>query len=425
MKKLLIITYYWPPAGGPGVQRWLKLSKYLPCQGVKPYVITVHQDKATYPLRDESLLKEVHEEVEVISTNTGELFSFYKRASGRKEVPFSGFANESDRPGPRQKFARFIRGNFFLPDARKSWNRHAFKAAMELIQIEGIRTVITTGPPHSTQLIGLKLKKKLGVKWIADFRDPWTDIYYYRKFYPTAIARNIDVSWEKKVVEGADVVLTVSNDLGQLLTAKSDRVNPDKFKLLPNGFDPSDYSQNIQAHNDLFTITYAGTITDQYPVSGMLNMINQSNIKDRIQLRFIGRRDQSSEKLLIDYQDKLRISIEGYLSKAKLSEQLGNSDALLLVIPDIPANKGIITGKLFDYMGSGKPIIGIGPLDGDAAAVINECQCGKMFTNDGKGVPEYLNALQNNENNEFQPILSEINKYSRREQAFWLVNLIV
>jgi hypothetical protein len=181
MEKVLIATYYWPPSGGPGVQRWLKFARYLPQFGFQPVILTVDSDSATYPIRDETLLSQVPAEIDVYTTRTSEPYALYRKLMGKKQVPYSGFTND-ENPGMGGAIARFIRGNFFLPDARVGWNKFALKKALELIDRYGIKTVITTSPPHSTQILGLKVKNhRPSVKWIADLRDPWTDIFYYNK----------------------------------------------------------------------------------------------------------------------------------------------------------------------------------------------------------------------------------------------------
>ncbi|MBA7559552.1 hypothetical protein ES708_01167 [subsurface metagenome] len=187
-KKVLIITYYWPPSGGAGVQRWLKFVKYLPEFNIQPYVLSVNPKYASFPLLDKSLEKEVPESVQVFKTKSREPFSFYKKVTGESEIPYAGFVNQGN-PGFLNKIARAIRGNLFIPDARVGWNKFALKKALEIIQKYEIDTLITTSPPHSTQLIGLKLKNKTGVNWIADLRDPWTDIYYYKQMYHTIWAK--------------------------------------------------------------------------------------------------------------------------------------------------------------------------------------------------------------------------------------------
>lgn len=375
--KLLIITYYWPPAGGPGVQRWLKFAKYLPEFGFEPIIITVNPDKATYPLRDESLLAEVGEGLTVYHTDTFEPFGAYQKTTGRKEVPFSGFANESDKPGPRQKLAKFIRGNFFLPDARKGWNKFAFAKAEELLKTYDFKAVITTGPPHSTHLIGQKLQAKYGIKWLADFRDPWTDIYYYNELYPTVVAKTIDKRMEREVLEKAHAIATVSADMKRLFVAKSPKISPEKIAILPNGFDEADFKNWAAPKNETFTLLYSGTVTHKYRIETLLRSADELAAEGKkLRLVFAGKQDEIVQKQLAALIN-VEVVLKGYVSHKEAVQLLQETDALLLAIPDLPDNKGILTGKLFEYLAAQRPIICLGPTDGDAAAILREANAGE------------------------------------------------
>ena len=244
VKKILIITYYWPPAGGPGVQRWLKFSKYLPEFGYDPIIITVDPEKAEYPIKDHTLEQDVRVGQNVYRTNCSGLYEYYKKLTKTQSAPYSGFVNEGV-PSLKQKIARFIRGNFFLPDARRGWNKHAYRQAVQIIQKEKIDAVITTGPPMSTHLVGQKLKKRFHLHWIADFRDPWTDIYYYNKMYPTLIAKAIDRKYERNVLLNADQVITVSDYIKKQLAAKSSAIQASKINVIANGFDAEDFDRRM------------------------------------------------------------------------------------------------------------------------------------------------------------------------------------
>jgi len=176
MQKVLIVTYYWPPGSGAGVQRWLKFSKYLPRHGWEPVILTIDPDYAAWPVTDVSHSGEIPDSLRVYKTISTDFFRLYRK--DKTKIPSAGFAGDGKK-GLSGIILRFIRGNFFIPDPRRGWNRHAFRKACEIIQSTGIKNVITTSPPHSTQLIGLKLKRKYpDINWIADLRDPWTDIYY-------------------------------------------------------------------------------------------------------------------------------------------------------------------------------------------------------------------------------------------------------
>ncbi len=239
MKKVLIITYYWPPGSGAGVQRWLKFSKYLPAYGWEPVILTIDPGYATYPALDNTLTDEVPPRLKVHKTKATDYFRLYSR--DKKRIPSSGFAIDEGK-GLFSWLSKFIRGNFFIPDPRKGWNRYAFMKACELIEKEEIRNVITTSPPHSTQLIGLKLKKKYpDIKWIADLRDPWTDIYYYDRFHPTALSRMVDLNYEKSVLKSTDAIITVGASLKELFASKIHGLR-EKIEVISNGYDAEDFT---------------------------------------------------------------------------------------------------------------------------------------------------------------------------------------
>jgi len=390
MKKVLIITYYWPPSGGAGVQRWLKFAKYLPEFGWQPIILTVNPEYASYPQRDESLSKEVGPDCLVYTTKSFELYNLYKLVSGKKEVPYGGFANES-KEGLLQKFSKFLRGNFLLPDPRKGWNKYAFKKAAELIREFNINTVVTTSPPHSTQLIGLKLQRKFNIRWIADLRDPWTDIYYYNQFKHTALALRIDKNYELKVVEKADVLVTVSEDVKRIFAEKSELPIAEKTVVIPNGYDEDDFRiTNIPTETKKI-ITYTGTISEAYDVDCLLEALCllSEDSKSQLLIRFVGKVPSSVEMKF--RSAGLEIELVGYVDHAKSIEYLFRSDMLLLVIPKVKNNKGILTGKFFEYLASQKPILAIGPTDGDLAKIIQETQCGKLFDyEDSKGMLQFI-----------------------------------
>jgi len=390
MKKVLIITYYWPPSGGAGVQRWLKFAKYLPEFGWQPIILTVDPEYASYPQRDESLAKEIGSDCLVYTTKSFELYNLYKLVSGKKEVPYGGFANES-KEGLFQKISKFLRGNFLLPDPRKGWNKYALKKASELIKEFKIDTVVTTSPPHSTQLIGLKLKQQFNIRWIADLRDPWTDIYYYNQFNHTALASRIDKNYERKVVEKADLLITVSEDVKRIFAEKSGLPIAEKTVVIPNGFDEDDFRiSNIPTETKKI-VTYTGTISEAYDVDCLLEALCllSEDSKSQLLIRFVGKVPASVETKF--RSTGLEIELVGYVDHCKSIEYLLRSDLLLLVIPKVKNNKGILTGKFFEYLASQKPILAIGPTDGDLAKIIQETNCGKLFDyEDSKGILQFI-----------------------------------
>jgi len=395
MKKILIITYYWPPSGGAGVQRWLKFVKYLPEFGWEPVILTVDPRYASYPQRDESLAAEIEPNCKVYTTKSFELYNLYKWISGKKEVPYGGFANES-KEGLFQKVSKFLRGNFLLPDPRRGWNKYALKKAAELIMQFNIETVVTTSPPHSTQLIGLSLKRQFNIRWIADLRDPWTDIYYYNQFKHTTLARNIDLRYERQVVENADLVVTVSEDVKLIFAGKSTLDIAAKTVVIPNGFDDDDFNIKQVPVETKKVITYTGTISEAYPVDCFLEALCglDEELKSQILIRFVGKVPPSVVQKFRNTQ--LEIELVGYVDHPKSIEYLLRSNLLLLIIPDVKNNNGILTGKFFEYLAAQKPILAIGPKEGDLAKIIQDTHCGELFDyQDSEGMLLFLEANLN------------------------------
>ena len=431
MKKVLIITYYWPPAGGAGVQRWLKLCNYLLENNIQPIVITVDEKVASYPLYDYSLEKELSPNVIVYRTKSFEILNLYKRLSPKKQIPYAGFTNEN-KSGLIQKISKFVRGNFFIPDARIGWNKYALEKAKEIILAHNIKTVITTSPPHSSQLIGLELKKVLNINWIADLRDPWTEIFYYKEFNHTNWAKKKDALFEKTILEKSDSIITVSDFIKERFVSKSLKPISNKTFVISNGYDQNDFENIPMSKNNGFRIVYTGTLSNDYPISLMIkaltNLSSISKFKEMFALDFFGNASLSiQEKFKVI--PNLKIKFHPHVSHSQSISELLNSEVLLLIIPQAKNNKGILTGKLFEYLAAKKTIVAIGPADGDAAKIIEQCGAGKMF--------DYtdLNGLFNCLNEIFSQFLelgkvetyhidTQIKKYSRTHQAKQLADII-
>ncbi len=419
MNKVLIITYYWPPSGGAGVQRWLKFAKFLPETGWEPVILTVDPDYAAYPAFDSSLEKEVQENVSVHKTPAIDWFRIY--SADKTKVPSAGFASNPQN-SLKGKISRFIRGNFFIPDPRKGWNRFAFRKASDLIEREKIVTIITTSPPHSTQLIGLKLKKKYpGIKWIADLRDPWTDIYYYDQFYPTWISRKIDARYEKKILKNADRIISVGSLLKELFAGKLPDIR-NKIEVIPNGYDEADFKEIQSVNPSRFTITYVGTLSEKYPLSGFLNSISELKENLDFRLRFVGK-----------YPDNIKEQIKGslteetveFISYAPHSEAISymvNSSLLLLIIPEAGDNRLIVTGKIYEYIAARKPVLCLGPENGEAAIILSKLKNGiTLGYSDAEKIKSYILGIMNN------PVImnNDPSEYSRRNLTAKLASLLL
>ena len=406
MNKVLIITYYWPPSGGAGVQRWLKFSKYLPQFGWEPVILTVDPEFASYPAIDNSLEKEIPGEIKVYRTKATNWFRIY----GKSKVPSAGFAKNSDDT-IKGKISRFIRGNFFIPDPRRGWNKFAFKKACEIIEKEEICHIITTSPPHSTQLIGLKLKKRFpALRWIADLRDPWTDIYYYSKFYPSLFSRKLDLCYERSVLEKSDEIITVGKTLKNSFS-QAQKIDENKITVITNGFDESDYTAVTSVRPEKLIITYVGTISESYPIAGLIGALKDLHEKKiDFALRITGDLSQNIRNLITSDIPASSVEFTPYLEHSLAVKSIMDSSVVVLIIPDHKSNKGILTGKLFEYLASGVPVLCLGPVDGDAAEIIARAKAGATFGyTDEKGISEFLCSTADT----FKPDKDYIKEFSR------------
>ena len=420
VKKILLITYYFPPSGGAGVQRWLKTINYLPQAGVETIVLTVDPAVASYPQIDESLCNDIPRNIKVYRTKTREILSLYKKVSPQKQIPYGGFANEP-KPNLIQKISRFIRGNFFLPDPRRGWNKFALAKAKEIIETQGITTIVTTSPPHSTQLIGLELKRLYPhIRWVADLRDPWTDIYYNQDLYPTRWAKKRNLRYERSVLLGADQIITVSEECRCLFAEKADVA--EKIAVIPNGFDTKDFinstiinkKEKITPNSSLLTpnyiLSYIGVWAPQYDIEPLKKLVQGRN---DILLRFVGVVSDEIKKEIESWG--VQTEFISYVSHKEAVSYMQASDVLLLFIPNVPNNEGILTGKLFEYLAAGNKILLFGPQNGDAMRLINECSAGECYS-DGFNLDEFLNKPYSGNDN--------IKSYSREALANKIASLL-
>jgi glycosyltransferase involved in cell wall biosynthesis len=418
VKKVLIITYYWPPSGGSGVQRWLKYVKYLRDFDIEPIVLTVHSKDAIYPNKDNSLLKDIPNDLKVYYARAKSPLNLYQKIR-RKPVPKSGFAGESKTNFIDSLF-RFIRGNFYIPDARKGWNNYAFKAAKKIIQENDISTIITSSPPHSTQLIGYRLKNELRLNWIADLRDPWTDLFYNKNLFQTSIAQKIDKYLEKKCLLNADKLIVVSEHISRQLIKKYPVIKP-KMNIIPNGFDPADFNNIDAPSSELKSISYIGSLSESYPIERFISAFKLlCKSSPEWQLKYVGNISESTKDLITKNQLEGNTEFIPYTPHNEAIKYMLNSDLLLLIIPKTEGNKGILTGKLFEYIASRRPILFIGPIDGDAALILSEFENVVLLDyTDDIDLNEITRKLVKQKSNS-----NMINKYSRISQTERIAKLI-
>ena len=431
-KKVLIVTYYWPPSGGSGVQRWLKFVKYLPSFGVEPHIYTpLNPD---FNVKDESFLKEIPKEAIVIKQKITEPYGLYRFFVGKKEAKGASFGiTNSSNKSKKKDFAMWVRSNFFIPDPRVFWVKPSVKYLKKYIVENNIEKIITTGPPHSMHLIGLRLKKHFGnkIEWTTDFRDPWTKIFYKEELKISERTDKILQKLEKKVITNCDKLITVSNFLKEefdSLGAKG------KSIAIANGYDDVDYKLETKLKentNTKFTISYIGLLPKSSNPINLWKALakkvnNDSQFALDLELIFVGNIDPIVSVILEELGLMKYTSFKGIVAHDKAIEYQKEASLLLLLIPNVPNSKGILTGKFFEYMANEKPILAVGPTDGDVAKIIRETNSGDIISFEEEQqlqdiIDKRYKSFKNNEaivsNKKYQ-------QYSRKELTKILSNYL-
>lgn len=369
--KLLLITYYWPPAGGPGVQRWLKLAVLLRDRGYEVCVLTPQEPVAAN--YDASLTSEIPADLQVIKTKARDPFKWYQLLRGKKGAISTGGIGLSGPRSPLQKAVQYLRANFFIPDARKGWNYYALPAARILLVQDAFKAIITTGPPHSTHLMGLALQREFGLPWLADFRDPWVNIFYNRFFPRTASTQARDQALENKVLAQADCILTVSPGLASEFADRARRI-----ELLYNGYDPADIPAPAREEEpEIFSLSYIGNFKPNQNLKALWSVLaalcaTNPAFARALRLRFVGNVDPGVQADISAAGLDHRTEYLGYQPHAAATRAMVQSSVLLFIVPQTQDNDLILTGKLFEYLGSARPLLAVGPPKGNAAAIIAE-----------------------------------------------------
>jgi len=415
--KVLIITYYWPPAGGSGVQRWLKFVKYLRQFDIEPIVYTV--DNPNYPKEDNSLLYEVPKDIQVLKQPIWEPTDllFWKKKKSSK----TGVSNVN-----KGGLLSFIRGNFFIPDPKIFWVKSSIKFLNDYIRNHKIDTVISTGPPHSMHLIAQKLHQKNDVKWIADFRDPWTDLYYANEFHQLNFAKNKNQKLEKLVLQNADCVLTVSNALKTDFSKNTNRV-----EVITNGFDDEVLEFNETVLDKKFSISYIGLLPKQSNPTNLFKVLKElcdenDEFLNDLELNFIGDISDEVKTEIMSNSLEKNANFVGYVSHQKAIEYQKKAQVLLLLIPNVKKSEGILTGKLFEYLTTQRPILAIGPSKGDLAEILKETNTGSVTDFDEKEMVKsvILELYQQYKKDDLVVVSKNIYKYHRKELTKQLASLI-
>lgn len=379
MKKVLIITYYWPPSGGAGVQRWLKFVKYLPQNGWMPIIYTPQNPEA--PADDPTLLEEIPRDTVVLKRKIWEPFSIYKKMTGKSaDSKFNaGFLEEEGGGGFMKKLSIWIRGNLFIPDAKRFWIRPSVTFLKKYLKNNPVDLIVSTGPPHSLHVIAEKVKRKTGLPWLADFRDPWTQIDFYDKLQLSRFADAKHKKLEKKVLNKADRIVVVGKTMAEEFNAITAR----EISVITNGFDKDDIKTDAVDYPERFSIVHVGSINaDRNHLvfwEALKNCINKKEgFKKDLELVFVGRNDVSVTEAIKTYGLENYVTFIPYIPHNEVFDLEKRAALLYLPINNTPNAKGILTGKFFEYLASERPILAIGPADGDLAKILKESGAGKI-----------------------------------------------
>lgn len=418
MKRLLIITYYWPPTGGSGVQRWVKFCKYLPQYGWQPVVYTPENPEQL--ARDESLLSDIPACAEIIKTPILEPYAVYRKLTGGKQGEEVNPVN-AQKKNWKQRLSLWIRGNCFVPDPRIGWVRPSVRFLKRYLREHPVDAVVTTGPPHSVHLIGLGLKKALGLHWIADFRDPWTEMFYYKHLGLTPASDRRQHRLEQRVLDGADTVISVSPPVAADFQAKTKT----PVVLITNGFDEDDFQVPLNGRSPVCTglkLVHTGLFAaDGNPLNLWDALAERCSadpaFRERLQIRLAGKVDRAITDAIRARGLGGNLVELGYLPHDETVREQRAADILLLPLRQEPEYAKVLPGKIFEYLAARRPVLGIGQEDGAAAQVLRDAGAGEMFDWDKKqALLDFLDADH--------PRTAGIEKYTRRALTAQLTQIL-
>jgi glycosyltransferase involved in cell wall biosynthesis len=418
VKKVLVITYYWPPSGGAGVQRWLKFTKYLPEFDWQPVVYTPENPEA--PVDDDSLTGDIHPVTTVLKRRIWEPYGFYKRFMGGKQEDRinAGFLSEKKKSHRKEGISVWIRGNLFIPDARKFWIRPSVRMLSRYLRQNPVDAVISTGPPHSMHLIARRLKQRLNIPWIADFRDPWTEIDYYDQLRLTPGSDRKHKTLEAAVLTEADRVIVIGNTMAERFR-ETHGIDP---VIIPNGYDDPDFElSDFPEPGKDFTIVHVGAMNqDRNHLifwATLAELLEEDpSLSDQLKLKLVGKLDTAVHQDLRRMKLGDLVETIPYLPHNRIGGLLKSATLLYLPINNTPNARSIQTGKLSEYLAARRPILGIGPVDGDAAHIIREFQAGEMVNfGDKESLKKVLkNLLEIHAKGGLPSIQAGIERFSRK-----------
>ena len=436
MKRVLIITYYWPPSGGSGVQRWVKFAKYLPKEGWQPVIYTPENPELT--TIDKTLAAEIPPEAEIVKTHIFEPYGIYRKLMGKgsstdlKALTSAGSDGNEVNPvnggkkSWKQKLSLYIRGNFFIPDPRIMWVRPSVKFLKSYLKKHPVDAIVSTGPPQSMHLIGLELSKATGLPWLADFRDPWTKIFYFKHLELTHRSEAKHQALEKNVVDGATRVIAVS----PMVKKDFEAITSTPVELITNGFDEEDFNDPFEA-DEYFNITHTGLFASDGDPEILWKVLAAKCQEDKefrklLRIRLVGKTDQEIVNSIETAGLGPNLVNLGYQSHEVAVREQRNASVLILPLRKEPEYEAVLPGKLFEYLASRRPILGIGQTDGAMAQVVRNTGSGIVYDwEDEEKIRRWIDfSWDEFKANELLDNASDISMYSRRRLTKRLAALL-
>ena len=422
MKRVLIISYYWPPSGGSGVQRWVKFAKYLPEEGWQPVIYTPENPELI--AIDRTLEQEIPDEAEILRKRIIEPYGIYRRLLGKQSAADGG-SNEvnpvnSQKKTFMQKASLFIRGNFFIPDPRCVWIWPSVCFLKKYLKDNPVDIIVSTGPPHSMHLIARHISKAMDIPWIADFRDPWTRMFYFKHLSLSGYALKKHQKLEKKVLDDASAVVAVS----PLVQREFQEMTSTPVELITNGYDESDFADAVVESDGYFNITHTGLFASDGNPDVLWKVLAEKCAEDKefsdmMRIRLVGKTDKEVSASIERSGLGKHIRDHGYQPHLVAVKEQKSASMLILPLRKEPEYKATIPGKLFEYMASGNPILGIGQTDGAMASIIGSTKTGTVADwDDEKTISEFIdNCWQKFKSGSSEPENDNISQYSRRALA--------
>ena len=424
MKRVLIITYYWPPIGGSGVQRWVKFAKYLPSEGWQPVIYTP-ENPDLFSV-DESLLNDIPQEAEIIKTRILEPYGIYRKITGSKgQIKVEANPGNGGKGSLLKKISMWIRGNLFMPDPRCFWIRPSVRFLKKYLKEHPVDIIISTGPPQSMHLIARKVSLATGIPWVADFRDPWTKIFYFKHLMLGRWAKNKHHKLEKSVLDDATAIVAVS----PLVQKDFSQMTQTPVHLVTNGYDETDYLKPVETDGN-FNIVHTGLLTaDGNPVE-LWKILgdkcrSDKEFADRFRLTLAGKTDAKVLESIHEAGLGKYLTDYGYIDPDKAVMLQRMASVLILPIREEPETKAILPGKLFEYLAARRPVLGVGTREGAMATVLQETGAGKIFNwDDSSDIREYIDRCWTDFlAGSLETMTADIERFSRRNTTRKMVEL--